>query len=62
MIVNAKALTLANLGFAYDCLGDYHRAIEFHEQHLSITREIGDRRNEDNALGNTSSRAGIGYL
>ena len=28
------------------------KAIEYHEQHLAIAREIGDRRGEGNALGN----------
>ncbi len=53
----AKATALGNLGTAYADLGDAHKAIEFHEQHLGISREIGDRRGEGNALGNL----GIAY-
>jgi tetratricopeptide (TPR) repeat protein len=40
------------LGLAYDSLGEYRRAIEFHEQHYEIARAIGDRRGEANSLGN----------
>jgi tetratricopeptide (TPR) repeat protein len=43
---------LGNLGIAYHNLGDYRRAIEYHEQHLKIAREIGDRHGECIALGN----------
>ena len=41
-----------NLGYAYDDLGEYRRAIEFYEQRLIIAREINDRRGEGDALGN----------
>ncbi|MCI0489661.1 MAG: tetratricopeptide repeat protein [Blastocatellia bacterium] len=43
-----------NLGLAYRRLGEYRRAIEFHEQSLAIAREIGHRLGEGNALYNTS--------
>ena len=33
-------------------MGETRRAIQFYEQYLTITREIGDRRGEGNALGN----------
>ncbi|MDT5296717.1 MAG: hypothetical protein QOJ76_3597 [Acidobacteriota bacterium] len=45
---------MGNLGLAYADLGETRRAIEFHEQHLAIAREIGDRGGEGNALFNTS--------
>ncbi|NJK82393.1 MAG: tetratricopeptide repeat-containing protein [Chloroflexaceae bacterium] len=32
---------LGNLGSAYHSLGDYPRAIAYHEQHLAISRAIG---------------------
>lgn len=48
----AEGAHSGNLGYAYDDLGDYRRAIEFYEQHLAIAREMGDRRGEGNALGN----------
>src|SRR5229473_6964719 len=48
----AESYALGNLGNAYDSLGEYRRAIEFHEQHLAIARELGDRQGEANALGN----------
>ena len=35
-----------NLGNAYDSLGDYQKAIEYHEKHLKIAKEIGDRAGE----------------
>jgi tetratricopeptide (TPR) repeat protein len=45
------------LGNAYDSLGQYQRAIDFHQQHLEISRKIGDRQGEANSLGNL----GIAY-
>ncbi|MBN1489462.1 MAG: tetratricopeptide repeat protein, partial [Phycisphaerae bacterium] len=35
-------------------LGEVRRAIEFYEQQLVIVREIGDRRGEGSALGNSA--------
>jgi len=46
-----------NLGIAYSSLGQVDKAIEYHEQALTISRETGDRRNEGNWLGNL----GIAY-
>ncbi len=43
---------LGNLGYAYDDVGEYRRAIEYYEQDLAIAREIGDRRGEGQDLGN----------
>jgi tetratricopeptide (TPR) repeat protein len=40
------------VGLAYADLGQPQRAIEFHEQHLAIAREVGDRAGEGRALGN----------
>jgi tetratricopeptide (TPR) repeat protein len=48
----AEGAALGNLGLAYADLGEYPRAIDYHEQALVISREIGDRRGEGNALGN----------
>jgi tetratricopeptide (TPR) repeat protein len=52
---SAEGAHLGNLGLAYSDLGEYRRAIEYHEQHLTIAREIGDRRGESGALGNLGS-------
>ena len=41
-----------NLGNAYVSLGDYRKAIEYHEKHLKISREIGDRSGERGAYAN----------
>ena len=35
-----------NLGITYDSLGDYRKAIEYHEKELKIAEEIGDRAGE----------------
>jgi len=43
---------LNGLGDAYKFLGEYRRAIEYHEKHLEIAREIADRQGEGIALGN----------
>ena len=50
-----KAYT--NLGSAYRSLGDYRKAIEFHQQSLSIAKEIGKKRSEGGAYTNL----GIAY-
>ncbi|XGV86832.1 MAG: tetratricopeptide repeat protein [Limnothrix sp. BL-A-16] len=47
-----EAKSLGNLGLAYDSLGQVQRAIDFHEQHRAISREIGDRQGEAASLGN----------
>ncbi|MGI2909842.1 tetratricopeptide repeat protein, partial [Tolypothrix sp. VBCCA 56010] len=39
-------------GNAYNSLGQYQRAIEFLQQSLEISREIGDRNGEGASLGN----------
>ena len=41
-----------NLGSAYRSLGDYRKAIDYHEKRLKIAIEIGDRRGEGGAYGN----------
>jgi tetratricopeptide (TPR) repeat protein len=48
----AEGVHLGNLGTAYCGLGEYGRAIEFHEEDLTVARELADRRSEGNALGN----------
>ncbi|UNU22112.1 CHAT domain-containing protein [Microcoleus vaginatus PCC 9802] len=50
-----EANSLGNLGNAFDSLGQFDRAIAFHEQSLEIKREIGDRQGEANSLGNLGS-------
>jgi tetratricopeptide (TPR) repeat protein len=46
-----EAASLGGLGNAYSSLGEYRRAIEYHEQALAIAEEIGDRRGESASLG-----------
>ena len=41
-----------NLGNAYHSLGDYRKALEYHEKRLKITKEIGDRAGEAEAYCN----------
>jgi CHAT domain-containing protein len=43
---------LENMGLAYDALGQYGKAIEYHLQALAILREIKDRQGEGSVLGN----------
>lgn len=38
--------SLTSLGNAYNSLGQYQRAIEYYQQSLEITRDIGDRNGE----------------
>jgi tetratricopeptide (TPR) repeat protein len=44
--------SLSSLGNAYDSLGEYQQAIDYHQQHLTISREIGSRQWEAISLGN----------
>jgi tetratricopeptide (TPR) repeat protein len=44
--------SLTSLGNAYYFLGEYQKAIEFHQQSLAIKREIGDRGGEGKSYGN----------
>ncbi|XP_068696759.1 tetratricopeptide repeat protein 28-like [Montipora foliosa] len=41
-----------NLGNAYCSLGNFKQAIEYHNQHLSIAKEVGDRAGEGRTYGN----------
>ena len=41
-----------NLGIAFRSLGEFRKAIEYHEKHLKIAIEIGDRAGEERAYGN----------
>ena len=43
------------LGIAYYSLGDFRKAIEHHERHLEISKEVGDRAGEGRAYGNLGS-------
>ena len=49
---NKEGATLSNLGLAHHRLGEYSKAIEYHEQRLIIAREIGSRSGEGTAFGN----------
>ena len=40
------------LGIAYYSLGDFQKAIEYHERHLKISKEVGDRAGEGKAYCN----------
>jgi tetratricopeptide (TPR) repeat protein len=51
----AEGRHLGNLGLAYNSLGEYRRAIEYHEKSLAIKRETGDRVGEGQALINLGS-------
>ena len=46
------------MGDAYLSLGEYERAIDFHQRSLAIAREIGDRQGEGVSLGSL----GIAYF
>ena len=44
-----------NLGISYQSLGDYPKAIEYHEKRFKIALEIGDRGGEGRAYGKLRS-------
>ncbi len=41
-----------SLGNAYQSLGDFSKAIEYHTHCLAIAKEVGDRAGEGAAYGN----------
>ena len=49
---HGKGSAYGNLGNTYRSLGDFKKAIEYHEGHLSIARELGERDREGRACGN----------
>ena len=42
----SEGASYGNLGIAYKSLGDYWKAIKYHEKHLKIAIEIGGRAKE----------------
>ena len=49
---SGEGTAYGNIGCAYQSLGDYRKAIEYHEKRLKIAQEIGDRSGEGAAYGN----------
>ena len=45
-------MTYSGLGNTYCSLGDFQKSIEYHERHLKISKEVGDRAGEGKAYGN----------
>ena len=50
-----EGTALGNFGIVYDSLGDFQKAIDYHEQRLKIDREVGDRAGEGATYGNLGS-------
>jgi tetratricopeptide (TPR) repeat protein len=50
-----QAATLSNLGSAHQKMGDFSKAIEYYEQALILSREIGDRKAEVTIISNLGS-------
>ena len=46
----------SGLGNAYYSLGDYPKAIDYHQQALNIAQEIGNKSDFASALGNLGPR------
>ena len=52
-----------NLGYAYDSLGDFHKAIEYHERCLQMLKEMQDKAGEGRAYGNLGNAYdSLGYF
>ena len=47
---------------AMRALGDFHKAIEYHDEALALSREIGDRQGEGNHLGGLGIAYAAGRL
>ena len=45
-------MSYANLGNAYFSLGDFEKAIQYHELGLKIAKEVGDRAGEEKSYAN----------
>ena len=45
-------MAYCNLGNAYQRLGNFQKAVEYHEKDLKITKEVGDRAGVGTAYGN----------
>jgi tetratricopeptide (TPR) repeat protein len=56
-IKKLEASILSYLGLAFNDLGDFPKAIEYHQQHSEIAKRLDDTKGEGNALGNL----GIAY-
>ena len=52
-----EEISYGNLGNAYQSLGDFKTAIDYHERDLKIAKEVGDKAGEGRAYGNL----GIAY-
>ncbi len=48
---SGEMTSLSALGNDYDSLGQFQRAIDYHQQDLEIAREIGNRQWEGTSLG-----------
>jgi tetratricopeptide (TPR) repeat protein len=51
----AQGSTLNNMGLVYDPLGNYEKALDYHNQALEIREEIGDLRGQGMSLHNIAS-------
>jgi tetratricopeptide (TPR) repeat protein len=49
---HTEGINLGSLGNAYAKLGETHKAMEFHKQHIKIAHDIGDREGEAKANWN----------
>jgi tetratricopeptide (TPR) repeat protein len=49
---NGERKSLGNLGNAYYSLGDYTKAIDYHQQSLDIAKEIDNKSGQGTALNN----------
>ena len=50
--MSREGTAYGNLGNAFDSLGNFQKAIEYHEKHLKIAKEVGDVSREGMAYGN----------
>jgi len=41
-----EGIAYGHLGIAYRILGDFKTAIDYHERHLEIAKEVGDKAGE----------------
>jgi len=50
--IDTESVCYSNIGLAYKQLGEYQKALEYHEKALAIKKDIGDRNGEANCYAN----------
>nr|XP_058960204.1 tetratricopeptide repeat protein 28-like [Pocillopora verrucosa] len=62
-LIAGEGISYCNLGNAYRSLGQFKTAIQYHQRHLEIAKEVGDKAGEGRGYGNLGNAyQGLGHL